>query len=458
MGHRLRLPVGIKSLKDIGFEENYRKPLETAHLIRSYNVNDETYIELIHDRLANAVTEKRTIEEERNKKILNYLKYGILFLTFIGIISGGGWYKLYKRQQYVLNGYKNERNKLFAEKGKLTMILSFSGDEQLLEDDYMWDVMVKLKYGETSKLADSIEDKSIKEDIRVNRSHPEIVFNITPKEFEQFNKNIKIEIAGLAVRCIPDTTIDLKNIKCSSTGNVMRYPITIEQRKDLIPIKGTVTYNGKEIGGAIVILNENAKLTDSNGNFTFYLEDSSKVNKSELQIVHKYYNYDNIPCKNALNGRILINLTPNSKQMSKVEFFDKIDAIRVIFDALSYNSRGNNDSLIKETLIRLPEFKVPNIKDLQRKGDDKNIICIDYPQKRDSLRMLIGYYINAEKDTFLLDGVMKKNVESDGTNKENKNEDSWRIEATGHNRVYSIVKYYGDYINKQISLSEQTNK
>ena len=51
---------------------------------------------------------------------------------------------------------------------------------------------------------------------------------------------------------------------------------------------------------------------------------------------------------------------------------------------------------------------------------------------------------------------MKKNAESDGTNKVKKNDDSWRIEATGYNKFYSIAKYYGDYVNKQISLFEQT--
>ncbi len=90
--------------------------------------------------------------------------------------------------------------------------------------------------------------------------------------------------------------------------------------------------------------------------------------------------------------------------MSKLEFFEKCNAIRELFDALKSDKRQYNDSLIKETLIRLPEFKVPNISELRRKGDDKNIICIDYPQKRDSLRALIGYYINA-KDTFLIEGA-----------------------------------------------------
>lgn len=76
--------VKVKRLKDIKFEQRYKKELEDAHLIRIDNYNGEDYIELVHDRVADAIMERRKELTKKNRLIFARIaSFVVIFSLFI---------------------------------------------------------------------------------------------------------------------------------------------------------------------------------------------------------------------------------------------------------------------------------------------------------------------------------------------------------------------------------------
>lgn len=77
--------VKVKRLKDIEFEKRYKKDLEDAHLVRIDSYNGEDYIELVHDRVADAIMERRKESTNKNKLVVARIAsfIAIIFLFFI---------------------------------------------------------------------------------------------------------------------------------------------------------------------------------------------------------------------------------------------------------------------------------------------------------------------------------------------------------------------------------------
>ncbi len=77
--------VKVKRLKDIEFEKRYKKELEDAHLVRIDCYNGEDYIELVHDRVADAIMERRKESTKKNRLIFARIASfaAIIFLFFI---------------------------------------------------------------------------------------------------------------------------------------------------------------------------------------------------------------------------------------------------------------------------------------------------------------------------------------------------------------------------------------
>lgn len=80
-GYRNR--IKIKALSDIYFDRNYREGLERLHLIRIDNYNDEDYVELIHDRIADAIKERKVQAKVRKRIWLWAYFWGVLLLISI---------------------------------------------------------------------------------------------------------------------------------------------------------------------------------------------------------------------------------------------------------------------------------------------------------------------------------------------------------------------------------------
>lgn len=91
-GIRKRIRANEKQLQSIGFEERFLVPLKDAHIIRSYNINDEIYVELIHDRLADIIAERmrRRKRQKRNSMLLftSLILALICLLTWFVVVLG----------------------------------------------------------------------------------------------------------------------------------------------------------------------------------------------------------------------------------------------------------------------------------------------------------------------------------------------------------------------------------
>ena len=82
-----RCRTKVKRLKDIKFEERYREKLVKNHLVRVDSYNGEDYLELVHDRVADAVMERRRESTKRTKiifaRIASFIAIlGLFFLTY----------------------------------------------------------------------------------------------------------------------------------------------------------------------------------------------------------------------------------------------------------------------------------------------------------------------------------------------------------------------------------------
>lgn len=68
-GVRTRIRVNQAELQKLGFEKSYKQKLDDSHLIRIIKINDNDYVELIHDRIAKAIYEKRNERQKKNRRI-----------------------------------------------------------------------------------------------------------------------------------------------------------------------------------------------------------------------------------------------------------------------------------------------------------------------------------------------------------------------------------------------------
>ena len=77
-GNRNR--IKLKELRKIKFEEKYQEKLEKAHLVRIDSFNsDELYVELIHDKIADAINSRRKDKNEITKKKHKKWFLGLIF-------------------------------------------------------------------------------------------------------------------------------------------------------------------------------------------------------------------------------------------------------------------------------------------------------------------------------------------------------------------------------------------
>lgn len=66
-GFRKRERIESRNLKRIGFEEKYAESLENSHLIRKITVNDVKCVEIVHDRIAEVISERNKQRESERQ-------------------------------------------------------------------------------------------------------------------------------------------------------------------------------------------------------------------------------------------------------------------------------------------------------------------------------------------------------------------------------------------------------
>lgn len=66
-GFRKRERIASRNLTGIGFEKTYAKPLEDSHLIRIITINDAKCVEIVHDRIAEVISERNRQRESEKQ-------------------------------------------------------------------------------------------------------------------------------------------------------------------------------------------------------------------------------------------------------------------------------------------------------------------------------------------------------------------------------------------------------
>ncbi len=102
-GHRNRVKVNSKELNAIGFEDKYFDSLKDRHLIRPYDINDDEYVELIHDRIAEVIhirQDERNANKKKKKEhgVLWFLR--VLWIIILCVISVSSIYYGFRHYEY----------------------------------------------------------------------------------------------------------------------------------------------------------------------------------------------------------------------------------------------------------------------------------------------------------------------------------------------------------------------
>lgn len=86
-GDRNRIKANTRNLASIRFEKRYRKGLEDKHIIK----NSDGYVELIHDRIAEAIFYKRKEINMRQWARVRRVLVAVLIVSLIGGAISSGW-------------------------------------------------------------------------------------------------------------------------------------------------------------------------------------------------------------------------------------------------------------------------------------------------------------------------------------------------------------------------------
>lgn len=85
-GKRVRIKSDNKELREIHFEEKYKKILEERRLIKSSQISGGMYVELTHDALAKVIVQQRAKKTDKKEWTIQLVLYGIgVLLMVLGI-------------------------------------------------------------------------------------------------------------------------------------------------------------------------------------------------------------------------------------------------------------------------------------------------------------------------------------------------------------------------------------
>lgn len=153
---RLRIPISDPRLKKIGIQK-YLESLLSLHILKCENINDEKYIELVHDCLMEAIFEKS--KEERDKReIKRRIIRGILITAVVLLCVFVGYtiwtqYKVNKLHDVIYSRFMIEKANNLSETGYpylatnmilsgLSQIVDIS-DVQSCKDDVLLEIMAE---------------------------------------------------------------------------------------------------------------------------------------------------------------------------------------------------------------------------------------------------------------------------------------------------------------------------
>lgn len=432
-GHRLRLPVNITDLKAIEFNENYCDALKDAHLIRIYKINDESYVELIHDRIAEIIVDKRAKRALRNKM---YYKWAILGVIALALAVFG---------IYLMNK-PSENNPEYT-------LLVKAKDSLFIEGDY-WEARLTICSldGKPLKLEDSIISDTI-----VKKWKEEVSLTFTKKEIKSLKKII-LQIRPVNGLCLAkDDTINLKQ------ENDTIYISIVKNKEETITINGSVSASIQgcpTLNRAMVIMGKHVTYTN-NGEFSLTIPRGT-----QLKTIYAFK--EGYKPKIKPIGKDTAYITISLDRDTTYKFEDRWRKVNQLWVIASDSIRNNKKYTSPKDQIILDDFHIRNKEGLKRQFEPKgkNDTIIKYvfydPEKKvinngqainkvkqnnnnendkmseGAVRTFIGYDM---KNHYLLEGTMTL-IEPDTL---------WKVEVDVTDSIFNTKEKKGILIKKEVS-------
>lgn len=340
-GHRLRLPVNTEDLRKIDFSGKYYGPLKDAHLIRSYKVNNERYVELIHDRIAEVIVEKRANEEIRSRRLFNWALLGVAALAVI---------------VFGLFLVMNSPEESVPEDTIYTIRLEAEQDKTISEDDH-WKVRL---------LISDLQDSLIKDTVLERGKAEGLNLSYTEKEIKSLEK-IKIIIQPFTTLCkAKERTIELKGFS-SDYSKTIYLPIE-KNTEESITIQGIVSANlpGKNpLHHVWVAMGEYSTYTNEKGEFNLSVPRGTQL-KTIYAIKEGFH-----PDYQRISKNEIVNFSMDRDTTYRFE--DRWNSFEELWEIAQLSKRGNKNTTDSEQAI-LNEFHINNKSELKRnlESDSEN--------------------------------------------------------------------------------------
>lgn len=347
-GHRLRLPVNITDLKTIDFSEKYCNALKEAHLIRLYEINDESYVELIHDRIAEIIVDKRVKKALRNK---TYFKWALLGVLALAIAVYG---------IYLMNRPSEAE---IADNTKYSLLLKASQDSTI--SDYHWKVRLMLNTQDETPL--QLGDSLVNDTILERGKREEICLSLSQKEIKTLQKIILHVQPVNALYKAKDDTIMLK-LKNDT------FFVAIEKNiEETMTFNGSVSSKRQGLHHAMVIMGEYVTYTDASGDFSLIMPRGTQL--QSIYTIKEGYTPKKTRISSDENEHILIFL----ERDTTYQFKDRWVSFAKLWDMAGYTAR-NNTKISNNALKILDEFHINNKKEIKRQFEinDKNDTLYKY--------------------------------------------------------------------------------
>lgn len=135
-GERNRIKLTTDNLLAIKFQERYLTELKKRHIVKS----SDGYVELIHDRLAEAVFYKRKEQSKKQWFKLQRVIVAALIVLFTGIAFSLAWSTYNSRTSYLSRGIIEKEELRIPEDGK--WITNMTSTERVVLDNDMHDTIM----------------------------------------------------------------------------------------------------------------------------------------------------------------------------------------------------------------------------------------------------------------------------------------------------------------------------
>lgn len=330
--------------------------------------------------------------------------------------------------------------------------LVFSGDKTLMGYDWKAKVCfigidtLEMKYGVTGKPVNPNDTIEIKAKGDKNQN-PDTIKLTIPKR--KLKADFKVQV--IPVNLCEEQTQDI-SIEPDTNSNIDTKTITLTRsEKAMFKLEGTVTStNGKPLLDALVIVGDEARQTDKNGSFTFYLNDLTELRDKAFYALKNEYDHKEINVEHIIellqnNQKITIPLSLKSNyrglyrrilQLTKdtlVGYYNRHGTTKGIDSVLTAS-----DSTLLKTYLG-PGFKVSKPTKCHSEKNDTTY----YFFFNTKTKSVLGYYETKETIKPFKGTIFKIEPEEDDNKNEKPSYDQWQLTLSAFDEVYNRERISG---------------